>query len=147
MLCLAISGSGDYCYSGSLDSAIHVWNVPNSNIDPYDQFDPEILYTTLHGHTNAVWGLSVLSSKQQLLSCSADGTIKLWVPHSEVSSCIHFPIYSCVGNLEVVLLRPQPTLKQSRVQRIGIITFADAGSSIIGSQSIRELYLFDGLFI
>ncbi|XP_045480245.1 striatin-3 isoform X4 [Harmonia axyridis] len=84
VLCLAISGSGDYCYSGSLDSAIHVWNVPNSNIDPYDQFDPEILYTTLNGHTNAVWGLSVLSSKQQLLSCSADGTIKLWAPHSEV---------------------------------------------------------------
>lgn len=84
VLCLAVSGSGDYCYSGSLDSAIHCWNVPNSNIDPYDQFDPDILYTTLQGHSNAVWGLSFLSVKQQLLSCSADGTVKLWAPHSEI---------------------------------------------------------------
>ncbi|XP_018572734.1 striatin-3 [Anoplophora glabripennis] len=83
VLCLAISGTGEHCYSGGLDGFINCWAVPNSNIDPYDLYDPEILNCTLHGHSDAVWGLSVLNSKQQLLSCSADGTVKLWSPHSK----------------------------------------------------------------
>lgn len=81
VLCLAISGTGERCYSGGADGAINCWNVPNSNIDPYDFFEPDILNCTLQGHTDAVWGLSVLNSKQKLVSCSADGTIKLWAPH------------------------------------------------------------------
>ncbi|KAI4463087.1 striatin [Holotrichia oblita] len=83
VLCLAISGTGEYCYSGGLDRNIHCWHVPNSNIDPYDLFEPEVLNCTLSGHTDAVWGLSVLHSRQHLVSCAADGTVKLWAPHSE----------------------------------------------------------------
>lgn len=85
VLCLAISGTGEHCYSGGLDGAIHCWNVPHSNIDPYDLFEPEVLNNTLLGHTDAVWGLSVLHSRQQLLSCAGDGTVKLWSPHTKVS--------------------------------------------------------------
>ncbi|CAH0561078.1 unnamed protein product [Brassicogethes aeneus] len=84
VLCLAISGSGEHCYSGGLDGAINCWNIPNSNIDPYDLFEPDILSSTLQGHSDAVWGLSVLNSRQHLLSCSADGSVKLWAPHSKV---------------------------------------------------------------
>lgn len=83
-MCLSISGTGEHCYSGGLDGVINCWNVPNSNIDPYDLFEPEVLNTTLRGHTDAVWGVVVLDSRQQLLSCSADGTVKLWSPHSKV---------------------------------------------------------------
>jgi striatin 1/3/4 len=32
------------------------------------------------GHTDAVWGLALHPSKGQLLSCSADGTVRLWQP-------------------------------------------------------------------
>lgn len=88
VLSLSINGTGEHCYSGGLDGVIHCWNVPNSNIDPYDLFDPEILNCSLRGHTDAVWGLVVLDSRQQLLSCSADGTVKLWSPHSKVSGDI-----------------------------------------------------------
>ncbi|XP_056647848.1 striatin-3 isoform X2 [Diorhabda sublineata] len=83
VLCLAISGSGEHCYSGGLDGTINCWNVPNSNIDPYDLYEPDILNATLHGHSDAIWGLAVLNSKQQLLSCSSDKTVKLWTPHSK----------------------------------------------------------------
>ncbi|XP_023018295.1 connector of kinase to AP-1 [Leptinotarsa decemlineata] len=83
VLCLAVSGTGEHCYSGGLDGAVNCWNVPNSNIDPYDLYEPDILNAALHGHSDAVWGLAVLNSKQQLLSCSADGTVKLWTPHSK----------------------------------------------------------------
>lgn len=88
VLCLSMSGTGEHCYSGGLDGNIYCWNVPNSNIDPYDLFEPDVLNTTLTGHTDAVWGLVVLDSRQQLLSCSADGTVKLWSPHSKVSLAV-----------------------------------------------------------
>ncbi|XP_060530536.1 striatin isoform X2 [Cylas formicarius] len=84
VLCLAISGTGEHCYSGGLDGAINCWNIPNSNIDPYDLFEPDILNTTLNGHSDGVWGLAVLNSRQQVVSCAADGTVKLWAPHSKV---------------------------------------------------------------
>ncbi|XP_061167507.1 striatin-3-like isoform X3 [Saccostrea echinata] len=80
VLCLAVSSTGEQCFSGGQDSTIRCWNIPSSNIDPYDSFDPSVLNCTLEGHTNAIWGLSVHSSKMQLLSCSADGTVRLWSP-------------------------------------------------------------------
>ena len=45
--------------------------------------DPNVLVDTLVAHTDAVWGLAIHSSKNQLLSCSADGTVRLWSPHSK----------------------------------------------------------------
>lgn len=38
VLCLAVSASGEQCYSGGIDSTIRCWNIPSSNIDPYDSF-------------------------------------------------------------------------------------------------------------
>ncbi|XP_076360527.1 striatin-3-like isoform X9 [Tachypleus tridentatus] len=80
VLCVTMNATGEQCFSGGLDSTIKCWNLPNSNIDPYDSYDPGILTTTLKGHSDAVWGLSIHSSKLQLLSCSADGTVRLWSP-------------------------------------------------------------------
>ncbi|PNF17621.1 Striatin-4 [Cryptotermes secundus] len=84
VLCLAMSATGEQCYSGGLDGAIHCWNLPCANIDPYDSFDPGVLTGNMEGHTDAVWGLSIHSQRLQLLSCSADGTVKLWSPTSKV---------------------------------------------------------------
>ena len=42
--------------------------------------DPSVLADTLVAHTDAIWGLSIHSSRTQLLSCSADGTVRLWSP-------------------------------------------------------------------
>lgn len=38
VLCLAVSATGEQCFSGGIDSTIRCWNIPNSNIDPYDSF-------------------------------------------------------------------------------------------------------------
>ncbi|XP_067009673.2 striatin-3 [Anabrus simplex] len=84
VLCLAMSATGEQCYSGGLDGAIYCWNLPCANIDPYDSFDPGVLTGSMEGHTDAVWGLSIHSQRLQLLSCSADGTVKLWSPTSKV---------------------------------------------------------------
>lgn len=40
--------------------------------------DPSVLRGPLLGHTDAVWGLAYSAAHQRLLSCSADGTLRLW---------------------------------------------------------------------
>lgn len=40
--------------------------------------DPSVLRGAFVGHTDAVWGLVYSGTHQRLLSCSADGTIRLW---------------------------------------------------------------------
>ncbi|CAF2744234.1 unnamed protein product [Rotaria sp. Silwood2] len=76
VLCVAMNPTGEQFYSGGLDSIISVWNIPNSEVDPYDAYDSNVLYKVLDGHTDAVWQLII--SGQKLLSCSADGSVRLW---------------------------------------------------------------------
>ncbi|NXL55690.1 STRN protein, partial [Chordeiles acutipennis] len=78
VLCVVMSSSGEQCYSGGADGLIHGWNITNPNIDPYDSYDPSVLRGAFVGHTDAVWGLVYSGAHQRLLSCSADGTIRLW---------------------------------------------------------------------
>ncbi|XP_035175785.1 striatin isoform X4 [Oxyura jamaicensis] len=78
VLCVVMSSNGEQCYSGGTDGLIHGWNTTNPNIDPYDSYDPSVLRGAFVGHTDAVWGLVYSGTHQRLLSCSADGTIRLW---------------------------------------------------------------------
>lgn len=87
VLSLAVTPSGEQCFSGGLDSVIHWWNIPSSNTDPYDTYDCSVLAGSWTGHSDAVWGLAFSGIKNRLLSCSADGTVKLWHPQ-ERQPCI-----------------------------------------------------------
>ncbi|NWW00302.1 STRN protein, partial [Machaerirhynchus nigripectus] len=78
VLCVVMSSNGEQCYSGGTDGLIHGWNTTNPNIDPYDSYDSSVLRGAFVGHTDAVWGLVYSGAHQRLLSCSADGTIRLW---------------------------------------------------------------------
>ncbi|XP_055256835.1 striatin isoform X2 [Moschus berezovskii] len=78
VLCVVMSSNGEQCYSGGTDGLIQSWNTTNPNIDPYDSYDPSVLRGPLLGHTDAVWGLAYSAAHQRLLSCSADGTLRLW---------------------------------------------------------------------
>uniref|UniRef100_A0A668UTT8 Striatin n=1 Tax=Oreochromis aureus TaxID=47969 RepID=A0A668UTT8_OREAU len=78
VLCVTMSSSGEQCFSGGVDGTIQSWNTPNPNIDPYDSYEPSVLRGALCGHTDAVWGLVYSSAHRRLLSCSADGTVRLW---------------------------------------------------------------------
>ncbi|XP_048125379.1 striatin-like isoform X2 [Alosa alosa] len=78
VLCVVMSSTGDQCFSGGLDGTIQSWNTPSPTIDPYDSYEPSVLRGALCGHTDAVWGLVYSSAHQRLLSCSADGTVRLW---------------------------------------------------------------------
>ncbi|XP_035465942.1 striatin-3 [Scophthalmus maximus] len=87
VLSLAMTPSGEQCFSGGIDSTIQWWNIPSSNVDPYDTYDPSVLAGSWAGHTDAVWGLAYSGIKNRLLSCSADGTVKLWNP-AEKNPCV-----------------------------------------------------------
>uniref|UniRef100_A0A8C9ZY06 Striatin-3 n=1 Tax=Sander lucioperca TaxID=283035 RepID=A0A8C9ZY06_SANLU len=87
VLSLTMTSSGEQCFSGGIDSTIQWWNIPSSNVDPYDTYDPSVLAGSWLGHTDAVWGLAYSGIKNRLLSCSADGTVKLWNP-TEKNPCI-----------------------------------------------------------
>ncbi|MEQ2172186.1 hypothetical protein GOODEAATRI_018547 [Goodea atripinnis] len=105
VLSVTMSSSGDQCFSGGVDGTIQSWNMPSPNIDPYDSYgttlrsflvkllllidnwflhplhpaaEASILRGALCGHTDSVWGLVYSSVHHRLLSCSADGTVRLW---------------------------------------------------------------------
>ncbi|XP_062868465.1 striatin [Trichomycterus rosablanca] len=78
VLSVVMSTNGEQCFSGGVDGTIQSWNTPNPNIDPYDSYESSALRGALCGHTDSVWGLAYGSAHQRLLSCSADGTVRLW---------------------------------------------------------------------
>uniref|UniRef100_A0A8C7PBK3 Striatin N-terminal domain-containing protein n=1 Tax=Oncorhynchus mykiss TaxID=8022 RepID=A0A8C7PBK3_ONCMY len=78
VLCVVMSSTGEQCFSGGLDGTIQSWNTPNPNLDPYDSYEPSVLRGALCGHTDSVWGLVYSGVYQRLLSCSGDGTVRLW---------------------------------------------------------------------
>uniref|UniRef100_A0A8C3ULB8 Striatin 3 n=1 Tax=Catharus ustulatus TaxID=91951 RepID=A0A8C3ULB8_CATUS len=84
VLSLAISSNGEQCFSGGIDATIQWWNMPSPSVDPYDTYEPNVLAGTLIAHTDAVWGLAYSGVKNHLLSCSADGTIRLWNPPEKI---------------------------------------------------------------
>ncbi|XP_046847886.1 LOW QUALITY PROTEIN: striatin-like [Xenia sp. Carnegie-2017] len=80
ILSVEINSSGEICFTASADGTIRCWNLPSLEVDPYDPFDASTIGSTLTGHTNAVWDLAIHHQQNHLLSCSADGTCRLWNP-------------------------------------------------------------------
>ncbi|KAL5463206.1 hypothetical protein EMCRGX_G032085 [Ephydatia muelleri] len=78
VLSIAMSSTGDICFSGSLDSTICAWQLPSENVDPFDAYNPDLYHAVLKGHSDAVWDLAIHPTSERLLSCAADGTCCLW---------------------------------------------------------------------
>uniref|UniRef100_A0A8C2P3Z7 Striatin N-terminal domain-containing protein n=1 Tax=Capra hircus TaxID=9925 RepID=A0A8C2P3Z7_CAPHI len=71
--------------TASEDHTLKMWNLQKTApAKKSTSLDVEPIYTfrahkgPLLGHTDAVWGLAYSAAHQRLLSCSADGTLRLW---------------------------------------------------------------------
>lgn len=65
-------------YSASLDSSIRIWALPPAAHTTYAPCDPARIRGELVGHTDAVWGLVLLRDESVLVSCGAEGAVKVW---------------------------------------------------------------------
>ena len=65
-------------YSASLDATIRVWSVPPPSHTTYAPFDQSRERAVLVGHTDAVWDLALVREETLLVSCGADGMVKVW---------------------------------------------------------------------
>jgi len=65
-------------YSASLDSSIRVWSLPPASHTTYAPYDSSRIRGDLVGHTDAVWGLALIRDETLLISCGAEGAVKVW---------------------------------------------------------------------
>ncbi|KAJ7236722.1 WD40-repeat-containing domain protein [Mycena haematopus] len=65
-------------YSASLDSSIRVWALPSISHTTYAPYDETRARGELIGHTDAVWDLALVRDESTLISCGAEGTVKVW---------------------------------------------------------------------
>lgn len=65
-------------YSASLDSSIRVWALPAPSHSAYAPYDESRARGELVGHTDAVWDLALVRDESTLISCGAEGAVKVW---------------------------------------------------------------------
>ncbi|PCH38704.1 WD40 repeat-like protein [Wolfiporia cocos MD-104 SS10] len=65
-------------YSASLDSSIRIWALPPSSHTTYAPYDATRARGELVGHTDAVWDLALVRDESTLISCGAEGAVKVW---------------------------------------------------------------------
>ena len=75
---LAIAPHHGIVYSASLDSTIRVWAIPPPQHTTYSPYEAATSQGELVGHTDAVWGVALLREGSILVSCGADGMVKVW---------------------------------------------------------------------
>ncbi|KIK63769.1 hypothetical protein GYMLUDRAFT_71888 [Collybiopsis luxurians FD-317 M1] len=70
--------SKNLLYSASLDSSIRVWSLPSPSHTTYAPYDDTRFRGQLVGHTDAVWDLALARDESTLISCGAEGAVKVW---------------------------------------------------------------------
>uniref|UniRef100_A0A7N8XKT3 Striatin n=1 Tax=Mastacembelus armatus TaxID=205130 RepID=A0A7N8XKT3_9TELE len=120
VLCVTMSSSGEQCFSGGVDGTIQSWNTPNPNIDPYDSYESSVLRGALFGHTDSVWGLVYSPAHHRLLSCSADGTVRLWSAADTSPSLAVFNESGVPTSLDLVSSEPAHMVTSFTTGHVGL---------------------------
>ncbi|KZT44179.1 WD40 repeat-like protein [Sistotremastrum suecicum HHB10207 ss-3] len=76
--CLVHAPSKNLLYSASIDSTIRIWALPEKSLPAYSAYDASRSLGELVGHTDAVWDLALIRDESLLISCGAEGAVKVW---------------------------------------------------------------------
>ncbi|XP_061645787.1 striatin-like isoform X2 [Phyllopteryx taeniolatus] len=144
VLSVVMSSTGEQCFSGGVDGTIQCWNMPNPNIDPYDSYDSSVLRGELCGHTDSVWGLVYSIAHQRLLSCSADGTVRLWDANSTSPALAVFNENKKLGipsSVDLVCSEPAHLVTSFTSGEIGLFNM-ETSQLVLSLESSAEQGLF-----
>lgn len=61
-----------------MDSSIRIWALPAPSHTTYAPYDETRARGELIGHTDAVWDLALVKDENTLISCGAEGAVKVW---------------------------------------------------------------------
>ena len=61
-----------------MDSSIRIWSLPPQSHTTYAPYDGSRAIGELIGHTDAVWDLALVRDDNTLISCGAEGAVKVW---------------------------------------------------------------------
>ncbi len=61
-----------------MDSSIRIWALPAPSHTTYAPYDSTRARGELIGHTDAVWDLALARDESTLVSCGAEGLVKVW---------------------------------------------------------------------
>ncbi|XP_028398527.1 striatin-like isoform X2 [Dendronephthya gigantea] len=139
ILSIEVNPTGETCYTASADGTIRCWNLPSLEIDPYGQFDANTVGIVLTGHTNAVWDLAVHNQQNYLLSCSADGTCRIWNPTIKTPLVNTYPATKDQGiatSVDFVRNEPNQFVVSTTTSMCSIID-TETGDEIVALDSNR----------
>jgi striatin 1/3/4 len=134
--------SPSHIYSASFDSTIKSWSIPPIPGPPYMPYDSSINDATLVGHSDVVWGLTMLPN-EVLGSAGADGTIKIWdLKRTEDNPLMRSWGYDGVSEGNGRAVKKKKKVVPTALIGVGdkvVVAYADAVVKVFGVESGKEV--------
>ncbi|KAG2381273.1 hypothetical protein C9374_006262 [Naegleria lovaniensis] len=134
-----LCGSGQV-FSAGQDDTIIVWNIPPLDHNPYTNYGyaTPFLHTSLTGHSDAIWSLSLHETSHLLLSASADETVMVWDYESSTSPLLKTFSLSKIGTPTYVSFLPNDNSKF-------VVSFSNSKLGLFDTEMGRPIWVSDSL--
>ena len=127
-------------FSAGQDDTIIVWNIPPIDHDPYTNYGyaTPFLKSSLTGHSDAIWSLSLHEQSHLLLSASADETVMVWDYESASSPLKKTFSLSKIGTPTCVSFLPNDNSKF-------VVSFSNSKLGLFDTEMGKLIWISDSL--